>query len=206
MAPRIFLGAARVFARLGYEAARVEDILAASGVSRRTYYKLFRSKESLFDALFKYGAEAVDSAVVSAIAEAGPDRTQRVEAAVRALFRMLDQFGPVSAAMLVEAWRPESRFAPLRERVFARFEELLMAEAAQTGVIPDRILVRALIAATENTAVLLFSHNTQRLDVERATAIVLRLITASLFAEGASVSALPIDSESSPSSSDTSRR
>ena len=43
----IVRAAIEVFSRLGAEAARVEDILEAAGVARRTFYKYFRDKEEL---------------------------------------------------------------------------------------------------------------------------------------------------------------
>lgn len=188
MAPQIFLGAAKAFADLGYEATRVEDILAASRVSRRTFYKLFRSKEAVFEALFAYGGAAVDSAMVMATAQAGSERSRRIEAAVAALFESLDDFGPVCAAMLIEARKPESHFAPLRERVFRRFEQLLQAELQAAAIETDLLLVRALIAAVEDIAINLLRQSPRgQLDHARAQAVVLRLITASLLAPASSV-------------------
>jgi AcrR family transcriptional regulator len=45
---RIVEGATAVFARLGYEATRVEDILQQAGVSRPTFYRVFRNKEEVY--------------------------------------------------------------------------------------------------------------------------------------------------------------
>lgn len=41
-------GARRAFTRLGYEATRVEDILQEAGVSRPTFYRVFRNKDEVF--------------------------------------------------------------------------------------------------------------------------------------------------------------
>jgi AcrR family transcriptional regulator len=48
---RILAGAARTFGRLGYAAARVEDILAEAEISRPTFYKAFQSKADVFEEL-----------------------------------------------------------------------------------------------------------------------------------------------------------
>jgi AcrR family transcriptional regulator len=45
--------ARRIFARDGFEAARIEDIAAATGHTRGAYYAHFKSKEDLFFALFE---------------------------------------------------------------------------------------------------------------------------------------------------------
>ena len=49
---RILRGAAKVFGERGYSASSVEAILEAAQVSRRTFYRTFRSKEDVLAALF----------------------------------------------------------------------------------------------------------------------------------------------------------
>jgi AcrR family transcriptional regulator len=54
---RALLDAAkRIFARDGFEAARIEDIAGATGHTRGAFYAHFHSKEDLFFALFKQEA------------------------------------------------------------------------------------------------------------------------------------------------------
>jgi AcrR family transcriptional regulator len=51
---RKLLGAAeRIFARSGFEAARIEDIAAMAGYTRGAFYANFNSKEEIFFALFE---------------------------------------------------------------------------------------------------------------------------------------------------------
>ena len=52
---RIIGKAAGVFGKLGAADSTVEDILKAAGVSRRTFYKFFQSKEDVLDALHEIG-------------------------------------------------------------------------------------------------------------------------------------------------------
>jgi AcrR family transcriptional regulator len=55
---RALLAAARrIFARDGFEAARLEDVAAATGHTRGAFYAHFRSKEDLFFAIFEQEAE-----------------------------------------------------------------------------------------------------------------------------------------------------
>ena len=51
----IIAGGARVFAAKGIRAASVEDLLEASNVSRRTFYRMFESKEDVALALYNFG-------------------------------------------------------------------------------------------------------------------------------------------------------
>src|ERR1700689_621967 len=48
--------ARRIFARDGFEAARIEDIAGATGHTRGAFYAHFNSKEDLFFALFEQEA------------------------------------------------------------------------------------------------------------------------------------------------------
>lgn len=78
-----------VFARVGYAAATVDDVLVEAGTSRATFYRYFRNKEDLFAALSK--------------------------ACFRDLDALLDGFAPLGGApgdvgLLLE------RFAELNER------------------------------------------------------------------------------------------
>ena len=56
---RIVEGARRAFARAGYAATRVEDILLEASVSRPTFYRVFRNKDEVY-------AEISDEAVPQA--------------------------------------------------------------------------------------------------------------------------------------------
>ncbi len=58
------LGAAReVFARRGYHAAGVADIIEAAGVARGTFYNYFESKRAIFQAVLQELMDAVSQAV-----------------------------------------------------------------------------------------------------------------------------------------------
>lgn len=50
---KLLAAAARIFAREGFEAARLEDIAAAAGYTRGAFYANFRDKEELFFALLE---------------------------------------------------------------------------------------------------------------------------------------------------------
>jgi AcrR family transcriptional regulator len=61
---RIILDAAhRVFAELGYGATKVRDIVRATPLAAGTFYKYFRSKEEVFQALCEEAAQIVGPAM-----------------------------------------------------------------------------------------------------------------------------------------------
>src|SRR5204863_4624 len=51
----------------GEEERTVEDLLAAAGVSRRTFYRLYQSKEDVAEALYHLGTEALLDACRQAV-------------------------------------------------------------------------------------------------------------------------------------------
>jgi AcrR family transcriptional regulator len=51
---RLLAAAARIFARDGFEAARLEDIASSAGYTRGAFYANFTDKEDLFFALLEY--------------------------------------------------------------------------------------------------------------------------------------------------------
>jgi AcrR family transcriptional regulator len=63
----ILAAAMKVFSQHGIAATRVEDLLQAAGMSRRTFYKYFRSKEDVLAALH----EVLTAELVKAIERAG---------------------------------------------------------------------------------------------------------------------------------------
>jgi len=54
-------------AELGYVKTTVADILARAGVSRATFYRLFRDKEACFEAAYRANVELVGAAMVVAL-------------------------------------------------------------------------------------------------------------------------------------------
>src|ERR671921_2625438 len=57
---RLLDAAGRVFARLGYEAASVEDIAFEAGVGKPTVYRYFAGKEALFEAVFERALDELE--------------------------------------------------------------------------------------------------------------------------------------------------
>jgi AcrR family transcriptional regulator len=69
---RLLDAAGRVFARLGYEAASVEDIAFEAGVGKPTVYRYFASKESLFEAAFAQTLDELEGRLDAALEVPGP--------------------------------------------------------------------------------------------------------------------------------------
>jgi AcrR family transcriptional regulator len=78
-----------VFARVGYDAANVQEIAAEAGVAKPTVYNHFQDKDTLFRATLAAAAEQVGAANLAAVerisADGDPQRT--LTRAARALAR-----------------------------------------------------------------------------------------------------------------------
>ena len=67
----ILQGAARAFARSGFAATSMEDVAAASGISRLIVYRHFDSKEELYRAVLERVSAALTEAWVAQVAHLG---------------------------------------------------------------------------------------------------------------------------------------
>jgi AcrR family transcriptional regulator len=121
---------AEAVAAKGYEAARVQDVVERSGLSRSTFYKHFHDKEECFFAAYDAAIESIWERLARALAGAGNSAGQ-AEAGLRALI------GPLTAQPAVANLSLEIRTvgAVGREhydRTLSRFAQLI-ADASGDG-------------------------------------------------------------------------
>jgi AcrR family transcriptional regulator len=176
---RILRGAAAVFGRLGYGATSVQAILAEAGVSRRTFYKLFRSKEDVLRVLFENSVSMLLSAVREAD-RSGKASDERLASAVEAYIRVHERAGPLARVLLLEQFSPSSPLAKQRDAAMAAFTELI-SEAIRRERLrpPDPILVRGVVAAINQIAVQMAAeHPEGGWDVQRTKSAMLRILRA----------------------------
>jgi AcrR family transcriptional regulator len=128
---RILRGAAKVFGERGYGATSVEAILDAAEVSRRTFYRTFRSKEDVLRTLFDNSVQRL----LRAVRESAADRKSPRDpaAAVDAYLRVHANAGPLARVLLLEQFSPGSPLAEQRNRAFATFSKLMTQAAATSG-------------------------------------------------------------------------
>jgi AcrR family transcriptional regulator len=103
----ILQAALTLFARLGYEAASVEDICAEAGVSKGAFYHHFPTKQAVFLQLLHDWLDGLDAQFTQARqdAENAAQIFMRMTAAVPGIFRDADQRLP----MFLEFWAQASR-------------------------------------------------------------------------------------------------
>ncbi len=142
----VLRGAALALSSKGARMTSVEDILEASGVSRKTFYRFFASKDDVMFALYEAGTEALLAACRAALAHS-QDPMERLERCIDAHLGNVRVFSRLIFVLGGEAQHHES---PLHARRMWLHEELcaLVSQGAP-GPEQDVWAVRGLILALE---------------------------------------------------------
>jgi len=177
----IVAAAVEVFARLGFAATRVEDILEAAHVARRTFYKYFGGKEDVLAAVYDLATSELIKAMRSAEgANQRRDGRSGAAEALDAIRRGLDVYldyhvvnAPLVRVLVEQAIRSDSPLAPARRRFRADLTRLLDdAVRASTGETHDPMLYAALISALEGLSLDLLASGADAKEVERAKRVM----------------------------------
>ena len=155
---KILDDATEVFAARGYARTRVDDIVAQSGISRRTLYEHFESVEAILNEVYERAVRLNFTTIVERLA-AVSDPIERIQAGVLVYYEMIATH-PSGAKVVFEEYRNAgpaqaakfelntSRYAMLM------FEFLNAAYAAgRLGRPPDEVSVYALAKGLEAVAV-----------------------------------------------------
>jgi AcrR family transcriptional regulator len=118
-----------------YATMTVEDIIGAAGVSRRTFYDHFRSKDDAFLAAYDVYAEDLATLVEEAVADAGDDFVDRAAALVET---MVDFFAADAGAAHVCISEVLAAGTPAIERRAATLRRLVAALQDAASALPRR--------------------------------------------------------------------
>ena len=122
----------------GYEAASLEDLLAAMGIARGSLYKAFRSKRGIYlAALARYDRTVVDAAVAVLSDSAGGDGSERVRrfllSAVEPLGREGDRRGCFLCNAAVDRAQSDPEVAARVMAMMRRIERAIAVALAESG-------------------------------------------------------------------------
>lgn len=128
---RLIAGSIAAVAELGFRETTVTEVSAAAGVSRRTFYTYFQTKDECFLATF----DLLEEHLLAAIAAASPARpswTEQVRARVAALLALLGE-NPDLVRFAIVA--PPAAGGAVMERSRSLLERLVgrLAEGAPEG-------------------------------------------------------------------------
>ncbi len=160
----IIVAAMKVFERLGFARTRVEDILAAAKVSRRTYYAYFTSKEDVLAGIYARTTKELLTAMMAAVQanDAGPLQAIYLGTDLYLNFHL--ESPRMLQVLLEQAMLSDSPLAVLRKGFRAQLYGLLSDAAGK----PDPYIPIALVAALEGLSHHLLENDAGPKDIERA--------------------------------------
>ena len=109
---------------MGYGQTAVEDIIACAGVSRRTFYDLFKNKEEAFLAAYDDGVERLFEAVTAAYAQEGP-WPDRARNGLAAFLCGLAQFPDLAHMCIVDVLAAGPTALTRRDAAMQRFVDMI---------------------------------------------------------------------------------
>jgi AcrR family transcriptional regulator len=177
----ILAAAAKVFSQTGVTETRVEDILLAAGLARRTFYKYFSGKEAVLAALY----EVWTTEILKAIEAARSKQPDVPLAGIRAgidIFLGLYRGGPRALREVVElAMRSDSLLAARRRWVRGELVKLLDdAVYALDRRRLDPFVYLGLVSALEGLALELGVADVSAAEVERARRVIHAVVDQTL--------------------------
>jgi AcrR family transcriptional regulator len=135
---RLTRAAQRLFAEQGFDRTSVDEIAAAAGVSRRTFFHYFDSKE---DVILSRGAE-FERALLEAIRTAPPEEPL-LRVAEQAMIAALASFDPDEARLIEQLKRDTPAFGARDHGKYERLERAIAgALAERSGTAPDDLRTR----------------------------------------------------------------
>ncbi len=143
----VLAAAIDVFGRKGYAATRVEDILEAAGIARRTFYRYFKSKDDVLAALYQLATDEISRAI-----RAREDDEDPFVGIGRGIDVYLDYHAENAKTLLVvlaQSMQPDSRLAPMRRAFRTEIVKRLDAAAVRQGKKLSRLVFVALLSALE---------------------------------------------------------
>ncbi|HTQ47169.1 MAG TPA: helix-turn-helix domain-containing protein [Polyangiaceae bacterium] len=189
----ILQGAAIVFADKGFRASSVEDILVAGNISRRTFYRLYKSKEEVASALYQIGTNRLLEGCKAAIREEA-EPLRQIERCIDAHLENAGAFGRLVFVLGGEAQARESLLYAQRMETHRALVSALVEGASARRV--DPLVFQALIIALEGVVrvVLETGDEGRRVSsaaLDRARRVMKRMVAATLVGSGQGVPPLP---------------
>ncbi|WP_423067537.1 TetR/AcrR family transcriptional regulator [Devosia sp. CN2-171] len=132
---RIVESGMRLFTANGYEATTVDAIAAEAGISRRTFFHYFKTKDEILLSL----QGVYDDAVAAAIA-AQPPNLSPLEATRNAMLAVFATIQPEEMLVIDRLMRSSALVQASKQASYARSENVLFAALARRSQQPEMVL------------------------------------------------------------------
>lgn len=191
----ILQGAAKLFAEQGARKPAVEHILKASGVSRRTFYRLYSSKDDVLAALYRLGTNRLIESCTLALTEE-VDAVKRIDRCIDAHLQTAREFGRLVFVLGGEAQGHESPLYARRMEVHQTLVSLFSARSAATSMI-EPLFFRGLILTIEGVTRVMLQEcdegrNVTEASLDRARRVLRRIVTGAVEGQGDTVAPMPL--------------
>jgi AcrR family transcriptional regulator len=132
---RIHQAMIEVVSQRGYPETRVVDVIGVAGVSRKTFYELFDSKEDCFLAAYDVLLENILGEATDAFeSKAGASWAERIRGALAALLEHLAQHPDEARFAIVEVLAAGPKALARRDAALRQFTGFLEAGRSETSV------------------------------------------------------------------------
>jgi AcrR family transcriptional regulator len=191
----ILFGATRVFATKGFRAVSVDDLLEAGQVSRRTFYRFFKSKEDVALAMYTMGTSSLLESVRRALSTES-DLLVQLERCIDLHLGNAKTMGRLVFVLGGEAQSLESPLYVRRMEVHESMVSMFRDFGGVQSKTVDPLFIRTLVFALEQITrtVLEEGDEGRRVSTDsiaRARAVMMRVATGAVAGTGARVSPLP---------------
>lgn len=146
--------ATTVFAQRGYAGTRVDDIVEATGMSRRTLYQLFESVDAILTEVYERAVRVSFTALVQRLMTV-TDPIERVHAGVQTWFDLIAA-NPSAAAVVFDVYRHAGEAQAAKFELNTARYSMLMLEAVNAAFAagkvarsPDETTVYVLVKGIE---------------------------------------------------------
>jgi AcrR family transcriptional regulator len=189
---RLIAGFSRAASAKGYGATTIADVVAAAGVSKRTFYEHFADLQDCFLAAYDAFADQVIAVVAHAVEESQGSWRERIAAGLDAYLNALAHEPTVTRVFLLEILGAGGAALSRRRAVHQRFAELIQElvqrhrDQLPPGYRLDGVLAHALVGAIDELVMIAIEQGraTELPELQAATA---RLVGAVLSIGGEGV-------------------
>jgi AcrR family transcriptional regulator len=194
----IMFGATRVFAVKGFRGVSVEDLLEAAQVSRRTFYRFFKSKEDVALAMYTLGTSSLLESCRRAISNE-TDMLVQLEKCIDIHLSNAKTMGRLVYVLGGEAQSLESPLHARRMEVHELLAGLFGESTGPDGKRIDPLFIQTLIFALEQIVRVVLEQGDEGRrvtpdSIARARAVMMRVATGAVAGGGARVAPLPFAS------------
>jgi len=154
---RLLDGMTAAVARKGYSAVTIADVVAAAGVSKRTFYEHFSGKEDCLLAGYVKGSAAMMAAVRRELS-LGAGQSNLIGSVLETYLGFLDRDPQLAATLLIEVQRSGAEGRRIYRRNNLELAELIRNQVARCDGPPGSFDLDQSIALVGGINELILSH------------------------------------------------